>query len=195
MAECLASIELGDFESSPASIRGVLAGCPYCEARGADWPAEGSQFVTLNGMNAGRLSKVGNTPCNRNTTLVAALPLRSLPNWLAPFNIRTSFILDELAVWFCNHGLVGAQFCWDRSSILTVAAVCWSKRIAVSGLEVGRLLLAHGMPSEFLEKLSADFEFAVAAMRHAAGRSPIKKNRDPEAFLHDWSEVMRQWGR
>lgn len=194
MNDCLAGIERGDFIASRAATLASAAGCPFCIARCRELPG-GEQFVVLSGYAAGEVVSSHNRLLNRNTELYAALPIDPLPNWLTPFSLRTLFILDELAVWFCNAALIGEGFAWERTHILTVAGVCWDKRIACSGSEMGRTFLAHGMPDRRLDEFGEQFDFAVAAMIAARGRRPVKNRRDPLIAAQQWAAAMRQWGR
>lgn len=142
MKECLAVIERGDLGSSLAATVGAAAACPFCLSRGASIPTSGAQILFLHGHRAGVLARVSECPNTvdhrgfliegedspRDTLsrvalerdLFALLPLSPLPDWLPPLDLRDAFVIDELAVWFCNRGLSSGRFHWKCRDILVL---------------------------------------------------------------------------
>lgn len=217
MAECLAVIERGDFSRSPAARAGASAGCPFCRARGAVVPEGGDQILFIHGRRAGVLAKVSDTPnttdingffvtresvsrtslerASLDSDLFAPLPLEPIPEWCPPFSLRRSFIIDELAVWFCNRGLIGGNFHWKRSDIAVMVRGCWQSKLAILPPELSAVTMAHGMPANRQAELEDYFEFGIAALIYAAGRRAVKKWRQPSAMKDEFSDAMRFWGR
>jgi hypothetical protein len=215
--DCLAAIERGDFGFSRAADAGASVRCPFCCARGAPVPAPGKQIIFLHGRRAGVLATVSAIPntidpegffvsrygasegklerASLDKDLFATLPLDPIPNWCPPFDLRRAFIIDEVAVWFCNRGLVGRQFHWRQSDILTAVRVCWQKKLAVRSSELSAVMMAHGMPGVRQVEFERDFDFASAALVDAVGRKPIEKWRQPHGMHAEYAAAMRYWGR
>ncbi|HMG48252.1 MAG TPA: hypothetical protein VK614_12420 [Allosphingosinicella sp.] len=180
-------------------------------------PRADDQILFLHGWRAGSLAKVSDTPNSVDAVgflasrwsgpeetlervsvdrdLFAVLPLAPIPDWCPPFNIRRSFILDELAVWFCNRGLSSGTFHWKRDDIAEIVRVCWQKRLAISPSELSAILMAHGMPAERQAEIEDYFEFGVTALVSASGRKAVKKWRQADAMRDEFSAAMRLWGR
>jgi hypothetical protein len=217
MQECLAVIERGDFRSSTAATAGAAAGCPFCRSRGAPIPTPGEQILFLQGSRAGLLVHVSDCPNTvdyggflvegedslRHTLsrvalerdLFATLPLSPLPGWVPPLDLRDAFVIDELAVWFCNRGLASERFHWKRDDILVVVQAIWQRRIPLEPGELSAAMLAHGLPPDRQEELEDYYEFGIKAAVAVAGRRAVRKRRLPMAMHNRWTDTMRRWGR
>lgn len=193
MDDCFAGLERAYVRKSAASKVGMNTGCVFCQARCSEELLP-DQVLLLNGDRAGEVLRQAEYRL-QPTELYTPLPLNPLPNWFPPFELRTLFVIDEAAVWFCDQALIGKSFFWERRHILTLAATFWDKRIDIKGDEIARVLIAHGMPDRLSDKLIFEFEFAVSAMVGAGGRGAIKKRRDAGAAQNQWIAAMRQWGR
>jgi len=212
----LAGIERFWVGSTRSSQYGVQAGCIFCSGRGAEVPKVGQQIIFLNGYRAGTLGKILESSSDEHSTfrfaahgnhsslastanpkhdLFVTLPVEALPQWLPPFNLQRAFIVDELAVWFCDSSFVGESFHWIVERLVPVAHICWSKRLAITSHEMTAVMLAHGMPSERQAEFEDRFALLIAAYDYEGPRKRVKKWRDQTSIMSQVSEAMRYWGR
>jgi hypothetical protein len=215
MAECLAVIDRGDFSASKASKAGSSANCLFCLARGSKLPAAGKQVLFLQGSRAGIVAEVSDelntadwdgflvrepnarpralSRVSLDRDLFSILPIGPVPDWCPPFDIGISFVVDELAVWFCNESFAGEKFHWQPERMHLLIQVCWQRRIAIKGTELSAVMMAHGMPSEHQQTFEVLFDFGFATLICAAGRKPIKKLRQGNAMKDQIADAMRAW--
>jgi hypothetical protein len=209
--DSLAILERGYLFASPAAANGVKADCPYCIARHIEKYQPGDKAVMLQGYEAGRLLSYSSTHDSdvvdqfawadepdsklrlmREHWLTLPLEVLTVPFWLPKLSLRNCFILDELAVWFCNESGAGERFHWNNELTIEVARTCWRRRLPVSPMEISRLFLVHGMPEIYQAKFEELFDFAIKLLVRTEGRKALKKLRDElpaDQYLYEiWSE-------
>jgi hypothetical protein len=214
LSDCLAALERFSPGETEASKIGVSSGCVFCSGRRQDAPAIGDQLLLLHGARAGTLVKVTEAPSQDGrfqfeewgdinqrpqtglrSDLFVKLPIEQLGRWLPPFGMRDAFVIDELAVWFCDGSFIGRTFHWNAEKIITVAEVCMNKRLAIEPVEMCKVMLAHGLPydrqDEFIDKLGLLF----AAFDGRNPRKRVKSRRNEEAIWNAVANAMRYWGR
>jgi len=100
-----------------------------------------------------------------------------LPTWLPPLCLRDAVVLDEVAIWFCDHCSKSGVFAWDITSFYEVIRVCWQKRLPLTPTEVCAVLSAHGLPAEFNLQAQKAFAEGIGLLVYTHGRRPTKKKR------------------
>jgi hypothetical protein len=68
--------------------------------------------------------------------LLGKSPIPWPPFWFPPLSMRETFIIDELATWFCNRGLATGNFVWNERDLDEVVRVLWEKRLPVEADEM-----------------------------------------------------------
>lgn len=147
-------------------------------------------LVVLNGDRRSTLSRVA-----KDRDLFAVLPVDRVPNWCPPFNIRRSFVIDELAVWFCNDCFVGKDFHWQPAKIQIAIQVCWQSKLAIKGSELSAVMMAHGMPAPRQDDFERLFDFGSSAVIGAVGRKPVKKWRERHGMRDEFAAAMHLWAK
>jgi len=109
--------------------------------------------------------------------LFGKLPLQSPPRWLPGVSLRDAFVLDELATWFANRGLLTGEYVWKPDDIVEVARVVWQKRLPITPSEIVSAFAAHGVPNKFHLDLGDKYQFGMRLLIASHGRLPIKKRR------------------
>jgi len=89
---------------------------------------------------------------------------------LPPLDLQNASIIDQLAVYFCGLGHIGANFQWSDVRYSHIIQVCRENLIPITASEFSAVLLAHGMPSLFQQEAERLFEFGI----HCA--TPAGKN-------------------
>ena len=195
--DSLAILERGYLYPSPASATGVKSDCPFCIARHVDDYRAGDLAVMLHMLDAGRVLRYSTSESTekvdqfewvdepgpqlrlmRQHWLTLPLELLTVPFWLPGLSLRNCFIIDELAVWFCSESAVGVGFHWEDERIIELARTCWEKRLPVKPSEISKVLLAHGMPTQYQSKAEHLFQFGMATLISSKGRKPMKKLRE-----------------
>ena len=191
--DSLAILERGHFFPTPSANIGSNNECPFCVARQRPEVRVGQKGIILSSYSAGMWVEFASTTqkqvvdsyiefgsrnhCRYDKDHVLILPYDSIvsTNFLPHLSIRNCFILDELSVWMCNRSLFGLEFCWDDEGIIEFARTCWEKRLPVTKLEVIRILLAHGLPTQFGERAGDRFSFAIQTLVASHRRPALKK--------------------
>lgn len=216
--DSLAILERGYLYPSPASAKGVASECPFCIARHVDEYRPADLAVMMQMTEAGRIlryvaSSGGESVDQfewidepgsalrllREHWLTLPLELLTVPFWLPELSLRYCFVIDELAVWFCNESRAGTGFHWDDERLIELARTCWERRLPVKPSEISKALLAHGMPEIYQERAEKLFEFGRNALVAARGRRALKKLRDEvragEQLYAIWKEYEREIDR
>lgn len=173
---CLAILGRGNFAETKASTHGKQAGCLFCTARGSETLQTGERAAILNGHDAGTvLDWTRRYVCS--TDLVGRLPLAPPADWLPPLPFTQAFIVDELAIWFCNRGLATVNYHWSEYDLVEIVRVLWEKRIPIESDEMIAVLQAHGLPSQWQAEAEKFLEFGRETLVAARGRPAIRKHR------------------
>jgi hypothetical protein len=194
--DSLAILERGYLYPTPASGNGVQSECPFCIARHIDRYRTGDKAVMVQGANAGRLLIYGSSEDSdevnqfywldepkigirlmREHWLTLPIEVVTVPFWLPRLSLRYCFVIDELAVWFCNESFAGERFHWNSNLTIEVARTCWRKRLPIDPTELSKVLLAHGMPELYQEKFEQLFDFGTKTLIQSEGRKALKKLR------------------
>ena len=209
--DSLAIAERGYLFPTPGSIAGVNSECPFCIARHIDQYRPGDIGVMMQMSDAGRLLRY----CPTNPTigeevfewlsepgkpmrlmrehwLTLPIEVLTVPFWLPALSLRNCFILDELAVWFRTESSAGGGFHWQDGRIIELARVCWEKKLPVTSEEVGKLLLAHGMPELYQSQAEHLFDFAQRTLIAARGRKPVLKFRQEASAAETLYRIHRE---
>lgn len=176
-----------------ASGIGESNGCFFCAARNSSIPGLGSVVAKLNGYDSGQLFRIrddgetaqvlgdgGGNSVRRIPAsaceLFGAPPLIPEP-WFPPLSLRDSFIIDELAVWFIDRGLMTTTFHWKIDDCIEVARTLWTKRVPLEPPELSQIFCAHGLPVEHQRELEHHFNYATKVLLTQHPRKIIRKKR------------------
>lgn len=188
-------------------------GCPFCIARVSTFPKDGQQALIVNGVNSGRVVRLvgagsffgwrgrvdvlANEPREEivgyEHDFLAAIPFMPV-DWLSHLSIRDSFIVDQLAVEFCERGLSAGNFVWNTERAVKFASEIWAQRIPITIEEAVSCVAAHGLPSLFHDRFAELYKVSLMALKAACGRSAIKKRRftsfaNRDADLKAWTQT------
>lgn len=194
--DSLAILERGYLYPSPASTRGLKSDCPFCVARHIAAYRQNDIAIMLHMQDAGRLlrytcsEKDGDVDqfewfdepgtslrLMREHWLTLPLEMLTVPFWLPDLSLRNCFVIDELAVWFCCESAAGDGFHWQDDRLIEVVRTCWRKRLPIRSTELSKVLLAHGMPEQYQERVEHLFEYGTETLIASEGRRPLKKLR------------------
>lgn len=194
--DSLAILERGYLFPSPVSAKGVNSECPFCIARHISDYRQGDLGLMLHMHDAGRLLRYKSSGPGsavdrfewiddpgsslrlmREHWLTLPLEVLTVPFWLPGLSLRNCFIIDELAVWFCNESAAGDGFHWDDERLIEVVRTCWQKRLPLKPDELSKVLLAHGMPEQYQDRAEHLFGYGIAALVASGGRPALKKLR------------------
>lgn len=208
--DCLAGLERGYFYPSPAALVGKHADCLFCIARCLDGMMPVGKAMILNGPKSGNIidiiCAIDESSCQYEEDDVGGISLgmrehslilpmyKLMPTSFLPnLSLRDCFIIDELAVWFCNASIHGVGFHWDENKIHMLTSIIWDKRIPISANEMSKVLSAHGLPGFRQIEFEKLFDFGLRAIRHASGRPAIKKKQKPNEAVNMIFQVWRDF--
>ena len=210
--DSLAILQRGYFYPTAASTHGLKSDCPYCLARHVAALVPDTFGTLMNSKDAGRRVKFfksdpkledcdrffwvdeDNIECRliRDHWLFLPDNLITAPAFLAPFSLQYGFILDELATWFCNRGLVGPGFHWNAGDVIELVRVCWELRIPVKPHELSKILIAHGAPMSVQGEIERLFSFGTDTLISSRGRHALKKLRKTETAQETLLSIWRK---
>ena len=188
---------------------GAQHGCPFCKGRVATPFQIGELIAILSGHGAGTVAEVtlpelqhgfefeaqplGKKSAwriRRDYQLLGRLADCEPVDWLPPFDLRNSQIIDAAAVWFCDELASRQKGDWEQGALLAVAWCCWRKRVNVTPQELSKVMMHHGMPPKLAGRFEAQFDLARNAMWFAAQRAPLKNSRKPNLLIEQFGEMQ-----
>ena len=177
---------------------GATVGCPFCKGRMIYPVEQGKYVVLLSGLNAGRIFQVlADHPSSSDYFLARSpdmppgtsrmisysrdrftiVPFDKIPDWMLSLSVDDANALEESII----SGIVNAagDFRISDSELLArhLIACAWRRRLPVSGFEIAKVLLAHGLPNRMVEQIPSLFEFGTSLLVKTIGRPPIKRKR------------------
>jgi hypothetical protein len=185
-------------------IAGFLAGCRICAARQRGALPQGSHFRIISGSNFGRtgvvvkeadryqiepyefLAQMDDEPKLQQRRilyeieLVEPLSAAKNPNWTPAISLKDFATFHAKIIALCDSSNVNGMWLTDYDSLAVLTCEIWDNRISISGMELWRVLAAHGMPRSAKQDCEDFYPFGLKCLVIARGRKPIKKKRtDP----------------
>jgi hypothetical protein len=178
------------FKDTACVKKGIISGCPFCNAINSDLPKIGDRIRVLSDIFEGQIGEVVSSICplgtgeilvhfidfpiensyviNTDSDLVELLPCRAIPQWAPPLSLKQMARLHWLVLSFCQEFSMLNKHRQHKPitiEFIHLVVYIWMKRLPLESSDLWAILEAHGI-------------------------SPILRNRLQESF-NQFSEVLR----
>ena len=197
-----------------ATFLGAKADCVFCKARENEHVfGTGDIVFVLGGPESGNWGRYSPNPMfpqrevlpiafdssrpsertnvHGDRSLVAKLEHLCHVDWQPGLRLQYLADFEQYIVKFCSACFLGNAFFFSEEAAQLLVVEIWHHQLPVTGKDVAKAAVAHGMPSHFQDQLITAFEFGRGCLINAGKRKPVRNRLDHDDVMGKFNQALR----